>query len=335
MTIKGNIALLVTSTLLAVSVPGVVVSSAMAKTLKLAHVQPESHAFHQGALAFKEELEKISAGELTVDIFSNGVMGNERDLLEALQIGTVDLISVTSALTGTFNDDYQVFSLPFLFNSYEHAFAAMDSAEIRSTLEPELIESGIRPIAYWIGGARSYYGLKAVETIDDLAGLKLRTMEAPYYVRAWEDLGAIPTPLPFGEVYMALQTQMVDGAEGGINTYVSKKFYEVAPNVAMLNYVYSVQLLHISEKTWDDLNETEQGWIEEAAAHSTEVEREFVLEEDASLEETLKSHNVKVTHPEIGPFQEKVDAVYTMFREEFGDETASLIDKVRGLKSDQ
>ncbi|EAU39895.1 C4-dicarboxylate transport system (C4-dicarboxylate-binding protein) [Fulvimarina pelagi HTCC2506] len=308
---------------------------AVAKTLKLAHVQPESHAFHKGAEAFKEALEEVSGGELEVDIFSNGVMGNERDLLEALQIGTVDVISVTSALTGTFNDDYQVFSLPFLFSSYEHAFAAMDSEDIRQKIEPDLINSGIRPIAYWIGGARSYYGLQPVETIEDLSGLKLRTMEAPYYVRAWEDLGAIPTPLPFGEVYMALQTNMVDGAEGGINTYVSKKFYEVAPNVAMLNYVYSVQLLHISETTWSGLSEEEKGWVAEAAKQSAKTERQFVLEEDASLEETLASHNVKVTHPEIGPFQDRVDEVYEMFRQEFGEETAELVDQIRNLNASQ
>lgn len=332
MTIATKTTSLLAGTFLAITAAGVFASPAMARTLKLAHVQPESHAFHHGALAFKEALEKVSGGEMDVDIFSNGVMGNERDLLEALQIGTVDVISVTSALTGTFNDDYQVFSLPFLFDSYEHAFAAMDNDDIRAKIEPDLIESGIRPIAYWIGGARSYYGLQPVETIGDISGLKLRTMEAPYYVRAWEELGAIPTPLPFGEVYMALQTKMVDGAEGGINTYVSKKFYEVAPNVAMINYVYSVQLLHISQNTWGDLNEEEQGWVEEAAARSSEAERKFVLDEDAALEETLKSHGVKVTHPEIGPFQDKVDNVYAMFREEFGDETAALVEEIRNLK---
>ncbi len=334
MTIAARTSALLAGAFVAISASGLALSPALAKTLKLAHVQPESHAFHKGAVAFKEALEEASGGELTVDIFSNGVMGNERDLLEALQIGTVDVISVTSALTGTFNEDYQVFSLPFLFDSYEHAFAAMDSEDIRGKIEPDLIDVGIRPIAYWIGGARSYYGLQPVENIGDLAGLKLRTMEAPYYVRAWEDLGAIPTPLPFGEVYMALQTKMVDGAEGGINTYVSKKFYEVAPNVAMINYVYSVQLLHISQKTWDGLSEQEQGWVSEAAQHSAEVERQFVLDEDASLEETLKSHDVKVTHPDIGPFQGKVEAVYTMFREEFGEDTAKLVDEIRGLKAE-
>ena len=271
---------------------GMLTSTAAAKTLKLAHVQPESHAFHHGAVAFKEALEQLSGGEMDVDIFANGVIGNERDLLEALQIGTVDVISVTSALTGTFNDDYQVFSLPFLFKSYEHAFMAMDDDDIRSQIEPDLIKNGIRPIAYWIGGARSYYGLEKVETIDDVSGLKLRTMEAPYYVRAWEELGAIPTPLPFGEVYMALQTNMVDGAEGGINTYVSKKFYEVASNVAMINYVYSVQLLHISENTWSSLTEEEQDWVAEAAKRSSDAERQFVLDEDASLVEVLEGHGV-------------------------------------------
>ncbi len=301
-------------------------------TLKLAHVQPETHAFHKGSVVFAETLKDVSGGKMAVDIFSNGVMGNERDLLEAVQIGTIDLISVTSALTGTFNDAYEVFSLPFLFNDYQHAFAAMDNQEIRQALEPKLIEKGIRPVAYWIGGARSYYGLAPVEQIDDLQGKKVRTMETPYYVRAWKELGAIPTPLPFGEVYMALQTNMVDAAEGAINTYVSKKFYEVAPNVAVINYVYSVQMLHISEITWKKLSEEQRGWVEEAAAASAKAERQVVLDEDAAMAETLASHNVKVTHPELAQFQAKVTPVYEMFRESRGDEAYKLVKKIQNLQ---
>ena len=319
---------------IAFAIPFAHSASAADVTLKLAHVQPETHAFHKGALAFAESLKSVSGGKMDVEIFSNGVMGNERDLLEAVQIGTIDAISVTSALTGTFNDGYQVFSLPFLFKSYQHAFAAMDNPEIRAVLEPKLVAKGIRPIAYWIGGARSYYGLGAVEKIGDLQGKKLRTMEAPYYVRAWKELGAIPTPLPFGEVYMALQTKMVDGAEGAINTYVSKKFYEVAPHVAVINYVYSVQLLHLSEMTWKKLSDEQRGWVSEAAAASAEAERQVVLDEDAAMAKTLASHNVKVTQPELGQFQAKVTPVYEMFRKDRGEEAYKLVQKIQKIQVD-
>lgn len=301
-------------------------------TLKLAHVQPETHAFHHGAVAFADALKDVSGGVMAVEIFSNGVMGNERDLLEAVQIGTIDTISVTSALTGTFNDSYQVFSLPFLFESFDHAFKVMDDPEIRKIIEPKLIDKGIRPIAYWVGGARSYYGVKEVAVMGDLKGMKLRTMEAPYYVRAWKELGAIPTPLPFGEVYMALQTKMVDGAEGAINTYVSKKFYEVAPHVALINYVYSVQLLHLSERTWKKLSDQQKDWVLAAAAESAKKERAFVLDEEAAMEKTLAKHNVKTTHPDLAPFQAQVAPVYEMFRKDRGEAAYALVQKIQAMK---
>jgi tripartite ATP-independent transporter DctP family solute receptor len=298
-------------------------------TLKLAHVQPETHAFHKGSVKFAETLKEVSGGKMEVQIFPNGVMGNERDLLEALQIGSLDLVTVTSALTSKFSTNYQVFSLPFLFDSYQDAFRVMDDPEIRGSLGEKLIGKGIRPIAYWIGGARSYYGRSEVENLPDFKGKKVRTMEDPYYLATWKSLGAIPTPLPFGEVYSALQTGLVDGAEGAINTYVSKKFYESAPHVAMVNYVYSIQPLHIAESRWKKLSEQQREWVMQAADASATYERQIILDEDRKMNDTLASHGVQVTRPEIGPLREAVAPVYEKFRKEFGDEAYSLVEQIR------
>jgi len=296
--------------------------------LKLAHVQPQSHVFHKGAEKFSETLKDISGGEMTVSIYSDGVMGGERSLLESLQIGSVDLVTVTSALTSTFSDDYAMFSLPFLFDSYEDVFRILDDESITEDLGQDLIGKGIRPIAYWIGGARSYYGTDPVAELGDFKGMKIRTMADPYYVKTWEALGALPTPLPFGEVYTAMQTKMVDGAEGAVNTYVSKKFYEVSPNVALINYVYSVQPLHIAESTWQKLNDEQRGWVLEAAQASADHERKMLMEVDEALRETLDEHNVKVTEPAIEPMRKAVEQVYADFREEYGDDVYALVEKI-------
>lgn len=298
-------------------------------TLKLAHVQPETHAFHKGSVKFAETLHELSGGKMEVQIFPNGVMGNERDLLEALQIGSIDVVTVTSALTSRFNSAYQVFSLPFLFDSYEDAFRVMDDVEVREPLATKLISRGIRPIAYWIGGARSYYGRSSVEALDGFRGKKVRTMEDPYYLSTWKSLGAIPTPLPFGEVYTALQTGLVDGAEGAINTYVSRKFYESAPNVAMVNYVYSVQPLHIAESRWKRLSEEQREWVTQAADVSAKYERQLILDEDKKMEDTLAELDVTVTRPDIKPLRGAVAPVYEKFRKEFGEEAYSLVETIR------
>lgn len=297
--------------------------------LKLAHVQPETHAFHKGSVKFAETLKEVSGGTMEVQLFPNGVMGNERDLLEALQIGSIDVVTVTSALTSKFSANYQVFSLPFLFDSYGDAFRVMDDESIREKLGGGLIKKGIRPIAYWIGGARSYYGRTGVEALPDFKGKKVRTMEDPYYLSTWQSLGAIPTPLPFGEVYTALQTGLVDGAEGAINTYVSKKFYESAPNVAMVNYVYSVQPLHIAESRWRKLSDEQKGWVMQAAKASATHERQIILDEDQAMVATLERHDVKVTRPDIKPMRQAVAPVYEKFRREFGEEAYGLVEQIR------
>lgn len=297
--------------------------------LKLAHVQPETHAFHKGSVKFADTLKEVSGGKMEVQLFPNGVMGNERDLLEALQIGSIDVVTVTSALTSKFSSNFQVFSLPFLFDDYEDVFRVVDDEAIREELSGGLIKKGIRPIAYWVGGARSYYGRSGVDSLPDFKGKKVRTMEDPYYLSTWQSLGAIPTPLPFGEVYTALQTGLVDGAEGAINTYVSKKFYESAPNVAMVNYVYSVQPLHIAESRWRRLSDQQKQWVMEAAKASATHERQIILDEERAMEKTLASHDVKVTRPEIGPMRQAVAPVYEKFRREFGDEAYALVEQIR------
>lgn len=306
-------------------------SAAQDVTLRFGHVQPESHAFHQGAVKFAEELERLSGGTMATLIYPNGVMGNERDLLEAVQIGSLDVTTVTSALTATFNDKFEIYSLPFLFDSYEHAFAAMDDELIREAVEPGLIAVGIRPIGYWIGGARSYYGRSAVEEPGDFTGKRVRTLESPLFLDTWNSLGAIPTPLPFGEVYMALQAGMVDGAEGAINTYVSRRFYEVAPHVAFIDYVFSVQMLHIAEQTWQRLNEEQRGWVLEAADLATAHERAFILTEDAALDDTLDELGVQVTRPDAAGFRDLVAPVLERFRQQAGDETFALVERIQAL----
>ncbi|WP_134703845.1 TRAP transporter substrate-binding protein [Ammoniphilus sp. YIM 78166] len=303
--------------------------SAKKIVFKLAHVQPESHPFHKGSVKFAEVLKEVSGGQMEVEVFSSGSLGNERDLLEGLQMGSVDVVTTTSALTGRFNPEYQVFSLPFLFGSYEDAFAAMDNPAIQDKLHPPLIQKGIRPIAYWIGGARSYYGTTPVNGIEDLRGKKVRTLEDPYYIKTWEVLGATPTPLPFGEVYTGLETKLINGAEGAINTYLNSKFNEVASSVAFINYVYSAQLLHMSEATWSKLNSEQQGWVEQAAKASAEYERQLILEEEKSLEQKLAELNVTVTHPQADAFREAVTPVYEMFRKEFGEDAYKLVEEIR------
>ncbi len=296
---------------------------------KLAHVQPESHAFHKGSAQFAESLKRLSNGQIEVQIFPNGVMGNERDLLESLQIGSMDFTTVTSALTAKFDAAYQAFSLPFLFDNFQELFTTIDKKEVQDRLAKGLTAKGIHPLGYWIGGSRSYYGTSPINTMADFRGKKVRTLEDPYYLATWQALGGIPTPLPFGEVFTGLQSKLVDGAEGAINTYVDKKFYEAAPNVAMINYIFSVQMFHIAESSWKKLSPEQQGWVLAAAKEATEAERKVVLEEDKNLDATLTKLNVNVTRPPIEPMRAAVQPVYEKFKQQYGPEAWAFVEQIR------
>lgn len=296
--------------------------------LKLAHVQPQTHAFHKGSVKFAEALKRLSNDTMEVQVYPNGVMGNERDLLEALQIGSLDLTTVTSALTAKFDASYQAFSLPFLFKDYAQLFHTVDDKATDDRLAQSLEPKGILPLGYWIGGSRSYYGTSPINSMSDFHGKKVRTLEDPIYVETWKDLGGIPTPLPFGQVYTGLQSKLVDGAEGAINTYIDKKFYEVAPNVADIKYVYSVQMFLMSESSWKKLNAQQQQWVTEAAKEATDYERQVVQDEENNLSKALAKHNVKVTHPDVAPMRAAVQPVYADFHKKYGDKAWAFVQSI-------
>ncbi len=301
--------------------------------LKLAHILPETHALHRGTVKFAETLNELSEGQIEVEIYSNGVMGYERDIVEAMQIGSLDFVTVTSAITGTFNDDYNVFSLPFLFDNYEHMFRVIDHPSVAEVLHPKLIEAGIRPLPYWVTGARSYYGPTEVKSIEDLQGLQVRSMEDSTIVRTWEMLGASPTVLPFGEVYNGLQTGLIDGAEGTISSFISSNFYESAPNVSMIEYIFGVQNFNIAEQTWQKLNDEQRQWVEEAARIAADYQREDTMKEEKGLVERLEELDVNVSFPDIEPFREAIAPIYEDYREEVDPEVYELVELAEELRN--
>lgn len=149
--------------------------------LKFAHVMATDHAYHLMAEKFKEELEALSNGQVEVQIFPAGQLGNERDLVEGLQIGTIDVSTVTSALTAGFVPGFQVFSLPFLFRDFDHLFMIMDGP-MGEQLEQEMLQAGLVKLGFVSGGSRSLYSRAPIRSLSDLRGKKIRTMEDPIYI---------------------------------------------------------------------------------------------------------------------------------------------------------
>jgi tripartite ATP-independent transporter DctP family solute receptor len=298
-------------------------------TFKFGHVLQTDHPYHMMALKFKEELEKRNKN-CVVNIFPAKQLGNERDLVEGLQLGSVDISTITSALTAGFVPGFKVFSLPFLFKDANHLFRVMDS-DIGAKLTKDMETAGLIKLGFVYGGSRDLYSRQPIRNLQELKGKKIRTMENKILVNTWNTLGAIATPIPWGDVYLSLRQGVVDGAEGSGASYRSMKFFESSPNYTRISYVFSWHNFMISKNKWNKLPADVKKDIMAAAKIAQDYERELFVNEEKSLFKNLEQkHGVKLFYPkDLDQWRSKIKNVY--------DENASkvggmdYIKKIQGL----
>lgn len=298
-------------------------------TLKFGHVLQMDHPYHKMALKFKEELEKRNKN-VVVNVFPARQLGNERDLVEGLQIGSVDISTITSALTAGFVPGFKVFSLPFLFKDADHLFRVMDS-DIGKKLAEDMEKAGLIKLGFVYGGSRDLYSRMPIRNLDELQGKKIRTMENKILVATWNALGAMATPIPWGDVYLSLKQGVVDGAEGTGASYRSMKFFDSAPHYTRINYVFSWHNFMMSKKTWDKLSADVQKDVMAAAGVAQAFERKLFVDTEKSLFEDLeKNYSVKIYSPENpDKWTERIQSVYEENAKEMGG--MEYIKKIKGL----
>lgn len=303
-------------------------TAAAEQELVFAHVLEQDHPYHLMAERFKEELEARDVG-LRVEIYPAGQLGNERTLLEGLQTGSVDITTVTSAVTANFVGEFEVFSLPFIFRDTKHLFGVMDS-EIGEELAQALQRESLIALGYGYGGVRDMYSHAPVETLDDLQGMRIRTMENTMIVDTWNALGAEPSAISWGDVYISLQQRLVDGAEGTGVSYRSMGFDELTSNFTRINYIYSWHNVLIGEMAWLALDEAQREAIREAADIAIEYERETFLAQEEALMEELRERGVNVLEVlDIERWREAAESVYARHAETVGG--IEWIERVRGF----
>jgi len=297
-------------------------------TLKFGHVLQMDHPYHKMALTFKDELEKRNK-KVVVNIFPARQLGNERDLVEGLQIGSVDISTITSALTAGFVPGFKVFSLPFLFKDADHLFRVMDS-DIGKKLAKDMNKAGLVKLGYVYGGSRDLYSRMPIRNLEELQGKKIRTMENKILVATWNALGAMATPIPWGDVYLSLKQGVVDGGEGTGASYRSMKFYESAPHYTRINYVFSWHNFMMSKKTWDKLPGGVRKDVMAAAKTAQAFERKLFVDTEKSLFEDLqKNYGVKLYHPDLDKWTERIKSVYEENAKAMGG--MDYINKIKGL----
>ena len=292
-----------------------------AVTLVYAEVNPlEGTTVGTVAQTFKDAVEELSGGSVTIDIQASGVLGSENDVLDAMVSGStrIDISRISAfALSGYGCEKATLLSLPFTFTSREHFwnFAASDLAQ-EFLNEPQELGLPVRGIFYGEEGFRHFFTNFEITGIEDLAGKKIRVSNDPVMNGMVEGLGASPTVVSFGELYSALQTGVVDGAEQPISNYLSNAFPEVANNLILDGHTLGAIEIIISDNAWDKLTEAQQNAVMEAAKIAMAKNQEVAQEKDDEALATLKENGCNVVEVEDKtPWQEACSAIVGQYTE--------------------
>lgn len=299
-------------------------------TLKLAHVVSATAPYHIGAMELAKLVDQKTKGQVKVEIFPGGQLGKgERECIEGLQIGTIDLVVTSTGPVGGFVPQMLVVDLPFLFRDNSHVDKVLDGPTGEGLLK-DLSKAGIKGIAFWENGFRNLTNNKrSVNKPEDVKGLKLRTMENEVHMDAFRTLGADPTPMTWGEVYTSLQQGVIDGQENPINIIRTHKIYEVNKHLALTGHVYSPALLLMNENKFKNLSPDLQKGLIEAGKEAAKFERKFIRENEAKMLEELKGFGMQVTSPDKKLFQKATESTYKKYEARFGKD---LIDRIVGTK---
>ena len=278
---------------------------AQARTLTLGHAMNLESAAHAGMEIFAAKVKEKSNGEMDVKIFPNGMLGSERDQAEQVVTGAIDMAKINGSLAESFEPTYKAISIPFLFRDADHMHTFM-----RSETAQQLLQSsegkGFIGLTLYDSGSRSFYSSKPIQTPDDLAGLKVRVPESPTMMEMVRLLGARATPVPFTEVYTALQQGVIDAAENNISSLVEMKHSELAKYYSMDQHMMTPDLIMISEVTWSSLNDAQKAIVREAAAESMEEEIKIWADIDSKNKKLAETLDVKFVEVDKDKFREKV-----------------------------
>ncbi|SEL24150.1 tripartite ATP-independent transporter solute receptor, DctP family [Maribacter orientalis] len=286
------------------------------KTLRLGHGLDVSHSVHKAMVKMGEDLFERSGGKLKLEIYPSQQLGTERECLELLQIGSLDMTKVSVGVLENFAPKMKVLGLPFLFRDRQHSFDVLDGP-IGKMLLNDGEKYWLKGLGYYDAGSRSFYTMnKPIEKPSDLEGEKIRVMESVTAVNMVKALGGSPTPISWGELYTSLQQGVVDGAENNPPSFYLSRHYEVCKYYTLDEHTVLPDVLLIGTYVWDKLNEQEQNWLNESVEESVKYQRILWAEaEEEALQEVQKA-GVKIFRPDKSLFAEKVQSIYEGYKDD-------------------
>ncbi len=297
------------------------------KVLKLAHGLDPSHPVHVAMVYMADRCNEISNGELSIEIYPSGQLGSEQQCVELLQIGSLAITKVSAAVMESFTEDFKVLGLPYVFKSKEHSFNVLDGPigdELLLSTEP----FWIRGLCFYDAGSRSFYTInQPVNHPDDLNGLKIRVMKSITAMEMVKAQGGSPTPISWGELYTALQSGVVDGAENNPPSFYTSHHYEVCKYYSLNEHTMVPDILIVSQKVWEKLTDQERNWLQQAADESVAVQRKLWAESELESLKIVQKAGVIINYPDKEPFAEKVTELLNSYSD--NEKIYDLITRIR------
>ena len=303
---------------------------AQTKVFNLGYVGRPTSPEGMGAQAFADDLKKRSNGRLEIRLHPGGALGGEREMLEGMQIGTVDIAMPATAVVGNFVPEVQILDIPFLFRDIDHAYRVLEGP-IGQEMLAKFPERGLIGLALGGNGFRQLTNSKKpVTTPDDLRGLKLRTMENQTHLMVWRQLGALPTPMALPEVFTALQQGVVDGQENPIGAIINNKFGQVQKHLTITNHAFTSIAVTMSPAAFNPLSAEDKQLFIDGARLAMRVTKDQVAIVEKTGVETLRGMGLSVVEKvDAARFQDQLKPTYTELSKKFGE---AAIARIRDYK---
>ncbi|WP_297671159.1 DctP family TRAP transporter solute-binding subunit [uncultured Desulfovibrio sp.] len=299
-------------------------------TLKLGHIAEPENPYGQGADHFAKLVKERSNGEIIIQVYPSSQLGNQRDLVEGLTFGTVDMTLTGTAVLGNFVPEVSIFDLPFLFRDVQHAYKALDTVGMELCKKGEA--RGMITLAIWENGIRHMTNnARPIVKPEDMKGLKFRVMEQPVYIEMMKALGASPTPMAMSELYTALQKGVIDGQENPLAHIATKRFYEVQKYISLTGHTYAPELVMISAIAWKKLTPEQQALLRKAAEDTRDWQRQLCRDKEGDFLKIIKDSGKAQVNDNVdkAAFAKATRGVWDLYTKRFGDASLKAIQAIQ------
>lgn len=300
-------------------------------TLTLGDIYAAGHSNTLADKRFAELVAERTNGEVTIEVYGDATLGNERELAESVVSGSLDIAPSGMSGIGRFFPELQVLELPYLYKDLDHMqrVAAVIAPDVQAAFEAQ----GLRNLGFLYLGPRSIASKKAINTIEDMDGLRLRVPESPLYIGFAKALKAVPTPIPLPEVYSAIETGVADATEGEPATLATTKWYETTKSVSLTKHIWHFRFIPMNAARFDTLTKEQQDVVTTAAAEAQAYQAGLVNEFNAKAMEEMKNAGVTIVETQgLDKFAERLASFQDEYAASLGDKAVDLLAKVRSVQ---